>query len=464
MKVTRIAYSANINQGKFEQLSEQARLLGVVRSEVWQRFGSISWVGLKDRHIRDQWVKAKRDFGVLATPWKETLRDGIADIKANMESAKDKVRKAISRNIKDNNIRKKMFLDLKSNRWTNHPFLKRMMRKYWRRGHNHTHNQIIVRADDYTTFELYGKAWVKIPSLVRGKKISIPLKSNVAPTGTLRVILRDDKVEVHYAVDAPESKPCGKQTIGIDKGYTEALSDSDGEFHGEGLGKILSNESDYLKAKYIKRNKIKAVIDKLRKNGNRRKAELIVKNNLGRAKLNNRAKKAHQSIKTIVFNAAHKVIDKASDIALEDLTASIRGSNRGKNFNRRLSSWTKGMIADSLENVSQRRGSTLHYVNAAYTSQMDSTTGLLEGKRVGDKFYCANGDVLQADVNAARNVLARLRDPEIGRWMPFKKVKSILLKRLQANRLGLLNPDSSCKSKDLSTESELPNGQVCPSF
>lgn len=68
-------------------------------------------------------------------------------------------------------------------------------------------------------------------------------------------------------------------------------------------------------------------------------------------------------------------------------------------------------------------------VNAAYTSQMDSVTQLLEGKRVGDKFYRNNGDVLQADVNAARNVKARMHDSEITRYMPYQQVEAILLSR-----------------------------------
>jgi hypothetical protein len=67
--------------------------------------------------------------------------------------------------------------------------------------------------------------------------------------------------------------------------------------------------------------------------------------------------------------------------------------------------------------------------NAAYTSQMDSLTGLLEGKRVGDKFYRASGDVLQADFNAARKVRNRIHDQEITRYMPHLQVKQILLAR-----------------------------------
>jgi hypothetical protein len=51
VKVTRIAYSTGMNAGKYAALVEQARRLGRVRSEVWQRYGSINGagVGLRDR-------------------------------------------------------------------------------------------------------------------------------------------------------------------------------------------------------------------------------------------------------------------------------------------------------------------------------------------------------------------------------------------------------------------------------
>jgi hypothetical protein len=107
-----------------------------------------------------------------------------------------------------------------------------------------------------------------------------------------------------------------------------------------------------------------------------------------------------------------------------------------------------------------RGGSSVILVNSAYmlrqtqhiASQMDSRYGILLGNRCGDSFYCFDGVVLQADENAARNVLARLYDLEtcaersrnIDRWTPFQKVKSILLERTERQRLGLLNLDSSC--------------------
>ena len=99
-KVTRVAYSTRLNPGKYAALLEQARRLGRVRSEVWQRYGSISRgrSGLRDRQVRDRWLADGTHvrFGVLANAWKETVRDAMADIAANLASAKVEVRRAIA--------------------------------------------------------------------------------------------------------------------------------------------------------------------------------------------------------------------------------------------------------------------------------------------------------------------------------------------------------------------------------
>jgi IS605 OrfB family transposase len=273
------------------------------------------------------------------------------------------------------------------------------MRKVCRRGHNHTRNQINVRSDDYTVFTLKNKVWVKIPSLVKGKRIAIPLSTNVTPQGNLRVILRNARVEIHYAVEITKTNDCGSQTIGVDKGFTEVLTDSDGVHHGVTLGKVLSKESDRLKLKYQRRYKLNVIS---------KKKPHIQKYNLGRKKLDKQLIKQQSVVKTIVHQAVNAVVDKAAVIVCEDLTSQISGKKFSKDVSRRLSSWTKGVIANAIENVSRRRGSTVVHINAAFTSRTDSRNGMLLGKRSGDKFYCEDGVVLQADVNAARNVLARL--------------------------------------------------------
>ncbi len=323
------------------------------------------------------------------------------------------------------------------------------MRKYWKHGRSHTNNQIMVRSDNYTTFQLGGRTWLKIPSLTIGKRMAIPLNTTIKPTGSLRLILIDGEVEVHYTIARAETTNCGKATLGIDKGYTEVLVDSDGEPYGEGLGFLLTKHSDKLKKKYIVRNKLRAILT-----NKPHKKKNIILNNLGRKKRNHQQKQIQSQVKDIIYRSTHKLVDKAEVIAAEDLTSPILSKQFGKNVSRRLSAWTKGVIANALDTVSRRRGSSVILVNSAYTSQMDSRFGILLGKRSGDSFYCFDGVVLPADENAARNVLARLYDSEIDRWTPYQKVKSILLERTERLRLGLLNQDSSCNSHELSTESE----------
>ena len=93
-------------------------------------------------------------------------------------------------------------------------------------------------------------------------------------------------------------------------------------------------------------------------------------------------------------------------------------------------------MAEALESVTKARGSSLRLVNCAYTSQMDSKTGCLEGRRVRDKFYHVNGEVSHADTNASVNIKNRFYDTEIKRFTQYKKVKRILLNRLTEIRMS----------------------------
>jgi len=460
-KVTRITYSKNLNQGKLNQLSFIAFRLGKIRKEVWHRYGSISGVFLTHREIRDKWLAENLSFDIPARLWKETLRNTFSDICLYREAAKVKVRKAIAKRTKDEEERKRLFTLLKYDRWSEDRYLRRMMRKYYKHGKTNVENQIVLDPQCYSAFERNGQAWIKVMGLERGKRIAIPLNTNRLPSGTLRLILRNGLVEVHYTVESIEcsQKPCGDKEVGIDKGYSEAFFDSDGQVHGPGLGDLLSCESDVLKVKYLRRNKLSAIAKT-----KPHKAEKILKNNLKRKKLENRKRLHTKRVRDKVFKAVHSIIDKAQTIVCEDLSASIpyRKPYR-KDQKRRLSGWVKGLMQEALESVSQRRGSSLFLVNCAYTSQMDSRYGVLLGHRNGEKFYCFDGVVLHADQNAAKNILARKDDSEIQLWTPYEKVKSILLERTEQfkKRLGLLNQGSSCSEKQLllfplSTECELP--------
>jgi hypothetical protein len=98
---------------------------------VWQRYGSVHGAALRDREVRDQWMAdgTGATFGVLANPWKETVRDAIADIRASRESAKVRAREAVRRHTPDERERRRLCRLLKSDRWPGDPYLARVMRK-----------------------------------------------------------------------------------------------------------------------------------------------------------------------------------------------------------------------------------------------------------------------------------------------------------------------------------------------
>lgn len=458
IKGTRILHSVNLNASKLGELTDQARLLGQVRSEVWQRFGSINGVGSNHRKIRTEWVK-DRDFSPLpAKAWKETVRDTIDDINIYEASAKEKVRKQINKRFTDTGDRKKYFTLLKSDKWVNDPLLCRWMRKHKKHGKNHVHNQIVLEGGVYGQFQgLEGNTWLQVPTFKRGKRLAIPLNSNVKLKGMLRLIIRNGLIEVHYLANGKEHKECGTEIIGIDKGYTEVLADSEGDFHGLGFGKMLSDASEARMKKNKARNKLAAIA----KRSSESKKARIYKNNLGTKKREKNNRKIKQQIRVHCFKAAHSVVDKALVVVVEDLTTPIPKKNNWKQFNRLMNQWMKGSITEALETVTKARCSSLHYVGCAYTSQMDSNTNLLEGRRVGDKFYHANGEVSHSDINAARNIKARKGDKDISRYTPYRKVKQILLDRLRASEelASLDNSDRPSKtqvahSREASTESE----------
>jgi IS605 OrfB family transposase len=429
-KVTRIAMSSDLNQAKYDALNEIAKRCGSIRTEVWRNYGSIGGLGAKFRPVRDGWIADKQVKNLPQRIWRATLSDSLDDIKANREAAKEKVIRHIFRNLDDKDKRKKLFKKLKNDSvWINDDYVRRLMRKYWKHGKNRTFNQIVLESGSYKCFSSNGKNYIEVISLKRGKRIAIPIGTNYSITGQIRLILREGQVEIHYTIDNTDERACGKKEIGIDKGYTEAFVDSEGEFYGKGLGEVLSKESDSLKKKYQRRNKIKAVLDKVEQK-NPKKAKRIRKHNLGRKKLNRRKKRHQAKVETIVFTAVNRVADKAKTIVCEDLTKTFKSRSYGKNTNRRLSGWVKGLMARAIDIVATRRGSRVVQINAAYTSQMCSKCGCL-GKRTGDTFHCASGcgAVMQADLNAAVNVKARLDDKELHRWLPFSKVKHILLER-----------------------------------
>lgn len=435
---------ARVSSEDLERLRFIAKKSGDARSWTWQRFGSVGGAKVSAYDARRTFVasdlKASLDGRVTSVYLLESCMDAMNNIIACRQAAIDAVKPSVFKRASSDAERHRMFRALKSGEWVDDPFLHRQMRRRFRRGVNRTFNQIIVRSDQ-AAFELVdGRLDILIPGHApRSPKIVLHTKLSSSLEGQqLRIIIDDDdRVRVLYGVTQEQidewdggrsSRPAGdiSSMIGVDAGYTEAWVDSMGRHHGVELGSTLTERSDANKAKNQARNRLRAIANRAEARGDHAKAKRIRANNLGTKKRAKRQRRIDGNVKRVAHTTAHAIVDTSSYIACEDLSRPMKSKSRGRNQNRRLNEWTKGQLFKSLQAVAKRRGATLHFVNPAYTSQVDHQTASLAGTRLGDRFTHPSGDVSQADENAAINILVRSLDPRMSRWSTKDEVRAKL--------------------------------------
>ncbi|WP_293115097.1 zinc ribbon domain-containing protein [Moorena sp. SIO4G3] len=392
-------------------------------------------------------VKSFRTPDSLGLPAKLmdwTINDVAKAIAAQQAACTDAVIKKIYKRFpgKDGQkTRKELCKQLKTLAFLDSPLLHRLVRKEFQRGHSSVKNQIVYQQVGYSCKRLSRNTYqLELAGLKRGKRNRIVVRSNRKIKGQIRLISNHllQRFEIHFLVDYGTVEiPADRRTIGVDKGYTEAFYDSDGRAHGKNLGKVATKKSvrvawpfgHRICAKNRNRGKLWALHRKLEKIDPAKSAR-ILENNLAR-KTENRRYRRNQSELTAIIGAASKSLFKGESLKVfaEDLTQPIRTKRQSKAMSRKLNSWMKGQMRKSLQKWANWTGSVVTEVQPSYTSQVDSVTGTLLGKRSGDSFTRFNGVVLQADHNAAKNIKDRGTDFEISRYMSKTEVQTVLLRR-----------------------------------
>ena len=437
---TRTYYSKKLDEQTYAELTLIAKRLGILRKIIWHQFSS-NPKKLNDRKIRDIWLREKENGTNLypkiinqlpARLWKETLRDTIGNINAYFEAGFKEIIKRLYRKYGKAEA-KKLTKILKTDYKSNNE-IHRMVRALIPKGYSNVNNIICLDEDCYS-FKDDQTNIMQVMSLRPMKRLSIPLTTKNRPKGNFKIILKDDRCElrVNNKYQVVADIPKTHEAIGVDKGYTEVFTDNTGERHGEGFGKLLTKKSDFLNEKYKNRNKLWAIMKKAKEAGDIKRANNIKINNLGNKKLNRQKEVMKIELKEKIYSAAKVLAQKASIVAIEDLTFKTKSKGKFKKVNRRLSSWIKSTIDEAIIKYCFIYGTKLVYVNAAYTSQGDSRFNCaLMGTRIGDSFIGFDEVVLDADINAAINILARLYDSEINLYTSAEKVKEILTKRANA--------------------------------
>lgn len=460
--VTRELASLPLTKRKHARLVELSKRLGIIRTEIRHEFGGMPRK-LNSRAIRDEWLEKGKKFNVPARLWKEILRDTIDNLNAYNEAGFTAIAKNLYRDF-GKEIGKEKAKLLRNGDYVNDKGIHRRVRKAIVRSYNSCHNQIVLDSCCYTAFEKDGNAFIKVSCLEKGKRLVIPLKTNRIPQGTIRLVTdantRILKILISVKVYHTQTSTNELGVIGVDKGLTEVAKDNLGNKYGTALYEKQQIYSDYINKVYRGRNKLFAIYKRAKEQCDYAKAERIRKNNLGRKKVTNRKEILKNEIKVEINLAIKEICSKAKEIVIEDLSHSFSSKNKGAKANRSLNFWMRGVIDEALVKHSKRYGVPLFYVNAAYTSQMDSLDYSLSGVRKGDKFYRENGEVLDADVNGASNILTRRYDTEIKLWHSPKQVKDILSRRSLETAQAVLQlryADQSNKRKEERITKDIAN-------
>lgn len=433
--------------GDIAESREVARRAGPLRSDIWNKFGSLKSWGLKSDQLYKEFKESHPPsmYGLDFKQWQQTFNRVIEDIHACQASAKKAVIYKIYRMFKpekdsngdvipETSFRDELVRSLRTLEWMDYPLLHRWMRSAYRRGHSWVDNQICVGIGNRNgaTLKRVSRNIVAITFSGdkkekgnRYEKLTLHFKvGRQTPTGNMQIIFDDvtGGCRLHFPRTLAREECSGNGSVGLDKGYTEAFTGCDGVAYGDGIGKVMTHATRNRHTRGKAKNKLWQIAQSPEK-------AHIHRCNLTKKRHNRLEARKRQTLKSMVRAGVNQVFDKYSTVITEDLSFVVKGKKQAKAVNRKLSEWCKKELQSALDEISYRRKSSVSVVNAAYTSQVDSRYGVLLGTRKGDQFFTFDGEVLQADCNAATTIKARKEDDGITRYMKSSEVRQVLIAR-----------------------------------
>ncbi|MGQ4893458.1 MAG: RNA-guided endonuclease InsQ/TnpB family protein [Candidatus Njordarchaeia archaeon] len=236
---------------------------------------------------------------------------------------------------------------------------------------------------DENTFDI----WIRLKSLGQRIQIKLPskkhkhfLKYYENKKWQLKKSIRLYKgnknrffIDVFFECEKPELKQFG-EAVGIDIGYKKLLALSNGTCLGETLEKVYEKISR-------KKQNSKAYKKALQERDN------IINRELNKLKLNTIALIVVELLKNVKKNK-HKE------------------KKISRKFMNKLQRWCYSKVLDKLQRLCEETGTELRFINPAYTSQRCSKCGVIcKSNRKGEIHKCSCGNIMDADINAARNIL-----------------------------------------------------------
>ncbi len=203
------------------------------------------------------------------------------------------------------------------------------------------------------------------------------------------IFVRDGRLMISLTFDnTPTEKLKASLCLGVDFGIRRVATCSDGRMV---IDKKFNKKKRELR--YLKRQ--------LQSKGSK-------SSNKHLSKIRHKEKNRNKNQSHLVANEILKT--KASVIALENLKGIKAKKYKTQNKNA-VSQVPFFELRRVLTYKAENMGKHVCLVSPAYTSQIDSISGIKEGERRGCRFYAKSGLVYDADINAAINIARRSKHP-----------------------------------------------------
>lgn len=478
-------YSHSLSKDDFSVLENTLQSRKCCRNYFYARFSGIEYLNkLNFREIRNHLVNYEKDemkkFHLPSRTWKMELSEVISNVKTMWSNTADEIKHYIRDNENlTSEDQHYLFYILKSkDLWAealqfkkvsetkklsaiqvskDKSYLIKLLCRYTRLAKPKISKSIYLKSMQLDTgmYDLIDGN-LSIQTNKKHSRLKIKLRNNVTiKKGNIRIVLNHEKniLQVHKLILVSQKENNYSNDVGLDKGYTKMLSSNSGKEYGIVLGELLNNASEYINQKNKIRNYYHSLIrnleQELKENSSlSKKEQKRIKQKIKRIKKHNLSKKAYtrqrnkdkEIIKSYVNHEIKRFIltEHPSRIVLEDLKFESTFNKKMKNFNRKMSLWIKGYIDERLNYYADIYNIQVVYVSAAYTSQFCAICGAKLTSRTGEHKEignCPNCGEIDANINAAENIKARLYDSEITLYTPYKKIEKILIDRCSKQQI-----------------------------
>ena len=210
------------------------------------------------------------------------------------------------------------------------------------------------------------------------------------------IFIRDGRFYLSVPFEVPEMPVTSETCIGVDLGMRQLFVTSEGKSF---------RDATYL----ARRRRIRHLKRRLQSKGTKSARRHLRK--LSRKERNLGRDMCYRASKALIAST------KAGIIVMEDLSKIKKSTSRTKEgyrkrrHNNAISQVPFYMFRQIVTYKAPLSGKTTETVSPAYTSQTDSRTGKRDGMRLGRRYVCSDGVVLDADWNAAVNIGLRSRHP-----------------------------------------------------